>query len=392
MISGTLANVTIDAKEDSAMQSWIRLAVTITMLFHVDVARAAPIAEKPQSPCWILPWGIVDSAGKTGYVANAKGGIDALDLATGKLLWTYADANRPLTLSGNKLLAQIGEKGKANVIRIAFLNTANKGKRILLSDAVVFPQWVTTGLTHGRSFAAQGFVDKENLYLRWIARAWYAGGARPTPEIEKAARKNADGVVRVNLKTGKVTMLAANKAPKPPAPKIPAAVANAAFTRVYTAFGEETWVTTNGKQAVVVAMESKPGGQQAVLKRWDLTSGKALENIPLLFAPSLQIELSADGRHSLIRNTLPRPGGGQNDWLVYSTETGKQVGKFAHEEGTFQVSAIGDRVFYVVNKRQKGAPRFSMDQDRTLKAVNWKTGKDLWECALEPQKVLLPLP
>jgi hypothetical protein len=39
----------------------------------------------------------------------------------------------------------------------------------------------------------------------WQANAFYAGGARPSPEIEAAARKEASGFARIDLQSGKVT-------------------------------------------------------------------------------------------------------------------------------------------------------------------------------------------
>jgi hypothetical protein len=50
-------------------------------------------------------------------------------------------------------------------------------------------------------------LDINGLWLSWEARAWYAGGARPTPQIEKAARKDASGVARIDLDSGKVEPL-----------------------------------------------------------------------------------------------------------------------------------------------------------------------------------------
>src|SRR5262249_7038475 len=140
------------------------------------------------------------------------GAVACLDLATGKALWTSKDAVRPLALDGPRLLARTDAAGRPNAVKVVVLEAAS-GKKLSESDVVVFPEWVSVGLAHGRSFSASGVVDKGDLYLRWQARAWYAGGARPTPQIEAAARKNAEGVARIDLKSGKVEMLGADKMP-----------------------------------------------------------------------------------------------------------------------------------------------------------------------------------
>src|SRR5262249_45773248 len=54
-----------------------------------------------------LPQGIVDSGQTTAFVTNADKRITAVDLATGKPLWTSADIGRPLILAGQRLIAQL---------------------------------------------------------------------------------------------------------------------------------------------------------------------------------------------------------------------------------------------------------------------------------------------
>jgi hypothetical protein len=148
--------------------------------------------------------GVSDSAGKTGFFPNTIGGIDALDLATGKVLWSSKEANRPLVATNNRLFVQ---KGAA----IHVLDTADKGKLILEAKPLGFPGWVSVDVAYGRSFRSSASVEGKTLWLSWEARAFYAGGAPPPPEIEKAARKEAAGVARIDLDTGKIESLDVEK-------------------------------------------------------------------------------------------------------------------------------------------------------------------------------------
>jgi hypothetical protein len=116
---------------------------------------------------------------------------------------------RPLLATGKRLFAQAAVKGKANEVRVLVFDTTQKGKCVLQSDPIALAPWVAVGPAHGRSFASAARLDKGGLLYHWQARAWYAGGARPTPEIEQAARKEASGVALVKLETGKVVPLAA---------------------------------------------------------------------------------------------------------------------------------------------------------------------------------------
>jgi hypothetical protein len=152
--------------------------------------------------------GVANPAGKTGFFPNTSGGIDALDLATGRLLWTSKEANRPLLATENRLIVQ---QGNARQVRILILEASKQGKRVFESQPITFPDWVSVQVAYGRSFRSSARVDINGLWLSWEARAFYAGGARPTPQIEKAARQEASGVARVDLDTGKVEPLDADK-------------------------------------------------------------------------------------------------------------------------------------------------------------------------------------
>src|SRR5262249_61891171 len=102
------------------------------------------------------------------------------------------DATKPLAVSDKKLVAQAPEKGTGNAVRVVVLDGAQKGQKALESNAVSFPDWGSTGLAPGRSFASSASLDKNDRLLKWDARAWYAGGPRATPELENAARPAVD--------------------------------------------------------------------------------------------------------------------------------------------------------------------------------------------------------
>src|SRR5262249_9479270 len=146
----------------------------------------AAAEEKSQAPVF-LPGGVADPEGKIGYVTNPTGGIDAIDLESGKLLWATDDASRPLVAFDHKLAAQATVKDRPNSVRVLVLDSSDKGKRLLLSDPVVFPDWVVIGQAYGRSFESRGRVERGAVLLKWEAHAFYAGGAPPPPEVVAAA-------------------------------------------------------------------------------------------------------------------------------------------------------------------------------------------------------------
>ena len=79
--------------------------------------------------------------------------------------------------------AQVPVAGNANSVRIVVLDVKQKGKQVLESQAIVFPEWVSVTVTYGRTFSSQASVLSGELLLRWKANAFYAGGAPPPPEV-----------------------------------------------------------------------------------------------------------------------------------------------------------------------------------------------------------------
>src|SRR5262245_13109680 len=76
-----------------------------------------------------LPGGIANAAGRTAYLANANGGIDAVDLPTGALLWQTYEAQRPLLLVDDRLVAQAGVK--RNRLRILVFDVRQPDRCVL---------------------------------------------------------------------------------------------------------------------------------------------------------------------------------------------------------------------------------------------------------------------
>jgi hypothetical protein len=227
----------------------------------------------------LLPGGgVFDPAREVGYVPNPAGGIDALDLATGQLLWTREAVPGPLLATADRLYAQAPVKERANQVRVLALDTTQKGKVVRESEPITFPEWVMVGVAYGRSFRSTACLEQETLYLVWEARAWYAGGAAPPPEVERAARKEASGVAHIDLKSGRVEMLTGNQVPQGIPLQIPA---------------EPATVKVNGRVYTLVDRPgNKPGQpfQRERLLRAEDASGQVLWKRPIaapVFLPPL---------------------------------------------------------------------------------------------------------
>jgi outer membrane protein assembly factor BamB len=171
--------------------------MSVVLLAVVLAADPAPAGS------WVGPDVVASPDGKTVY-ARGKGGVEALDAATGKVVWASKAANRLAGASGTVAVAWVADEKAPNAFRVVALDSAT-GKTLGTSEAIKMPDWAATQKQRGRSFRIGATAAGGKVAVAWQANAYYAGGARPSPEIEEAARKEAAGVAAIDLATGKVT-------------------------------------------------------------------------------------------------------------------------------------------------------------------------------------------
>jgi hypothetical protein len=358
----------------------IRFAALLLSLLAAGVGRAAPVpgAATRGVP---FPGGVADADGKTAYVGCPKGrAIDAIDLATGEMRWRSTSAERPLAVVGNRLAALEPDGEKRNAARIVLVNTRD-GKEVLRTEPITFPDWVVITAPsrpgEGRAFGCRAVVDKGDLYVRWQASAAYWGGPVPSRETLEAARKNAEGVVRVDLGDGTFQMQAADRMPTV---KVPPEVEKEAARADPT--GTERAVTVVGDWAVAADRD----GAGVVLKRWDVATGKALEPITLREGRNLLGRVEPNGFALVTDHGDPR-----SCW-VYSVDGGKELGRLTLPEAAREVRVIGRRAYVLRLLPHEGKGANLFDQPRGVTAYELATGKELWTYPIEPEVHLPPPP
>ncbi len=175
------------------------------MLLLLAAVLAAPDDPKPAAVTMIGGGALVSPDAKLVFFPAKDGGIEAVDIANNKTLWTNKDANK-LAGGSDKFVFAWTAETKPLGLRLVTIDAAN-GKTVFKSDTIPLPDWASTSNGLGRTFRTAARADGDGVLVVWQANAFYAGGARPTPEIEKAARKEATGVVSIDPKTGKVAAL-----------------------------------------------------------------------------------------------------------------------------------------------------------------------------------------
>jgi hypothetical protein len=324
-------------------------------------------------------------------VPNDKKGIDAIDLANGETLWQTTESNKPLLAFEKRLVVWTPVKDRPHEIRLVVLDTSEKGKKVLESKPIELPEWVGFG-GYGHSFVAKANLEKSAVIVTWEAHARYAGGAAPTPEILKAATKDATGAARVNLENGKVETVDPKELEES-ALKLPESLEKVKSRQYWTGSDWKTAPLVCGDKASVLEVESAKDQEKMSLKIFDLATGKEKDTVKLLEGKSLWPQLSLDGRYlfvhqALVKEQLPA---GDFAWWVFELDTGKQICKLAYVQTTAGMTVVGDHALFLIGQEPRGRPN-RMNQPRSLQAVNLKTGKIVWEHPVEPLVILPPPP
>jgi hypothetical protein len=351
-----------------------------------------PRAAKAAAPI-PFPDGVIDPELRTAFVSNPKGGIQAIALDDGKVLWNNdACLAQPWLVDRTRLIAR-GE-------RVFVLDLKNEGKLARQCDLpypkVTIPERCTV------AFHLWGpRIVGDNLEARWYGvasidrrkgrpfafQAWIA--------FNKAAPV---GTVKINLDTGRVVL---QTDPKPAdvtnglmpeeakteqrvAPGLPAKLAG-----VWQQYHKDQngRITVLGKRLVGVSMTLLPVGNEYLkridLNAWDIKTGTAAEPVELVKDKAINIAnivLTEDRRHAGVVF-------GTSALTIYSLSDGKRLGNDVKGVFSPERAFVDGKRLYYSQLTGGGAAQ----TPNVLRALDLETGKVLWERALKPRNTI-PLP
>jgi hypothetical protein len=352
----------------------------------------APREPKPAEP---IPFadGVIDPDLRTAYVSSPKGGIQAVRLEDGKVLWTNDDCpGQPWVVAGRRLVAR-GER--------LFVLDLKEGKLLRECDAPAYPR-VAVPERCTVSFQLWGpHVAGDTLEAQWygVANIDRSKG-RPFPfEAWTAFNKAAPvGTVKVSLDTGKVAL---QSDPKPadvtaglvpgaakPEQRVPAELP-AKLAPMWQQYHKDqnARITVLGDRLVGVSMTLEPMGadflKKFVLNAWDLKTGEAAAPVELVRDKAINIAnvvLTEDRRHAAVVF-------GTSALAVYSLTDGKPVGAQVKGVHSPEKAFVEGKRLYYSRLGERGAaqtPSF-------LHALDLDSGKEAWQLPLKPRSTI-PLP
>jgi hypothetical protein len=354
-------------------------------------ARGAPAPDAKSAEPVPFPDGVADPERHTAFVSSPKGGIQAIRLEDGKVLWTNDDAAaRPLLVAGNRLVAQ-GE-------RLVVLDIREGGKQLRRCDAPTYPKVEVPDRCTVSFNLWEPRVAGDVLEAKWFAVALIdRSKGRPFnfagwTGFNKAAPV---GTVKVHLDTGKAEVQADPKKADVTAGLVPEAAkpelrTPAGLPEKLTAEWQQYHKDQNGRITVVdgrlvgVALVLEKVGQEynkhVVLNAWDLKTGKAAEPVELVKDKALalaNVMLTGDRRHAAVQFST-------SELTIFSLADGKAVATKVKGVSSPESAFVdGTRLYSVEPSGAAGG--------RELRAIDLKTGKTAWEHPLQPRSTI-PLP
>jgi hypothetical protein len=300
------------------------------------------------------------------------GGVDAVDLSAGKLLWTTTGAAKPLLLAGGRLVAQAESAVADNRLRLVVLDAKGGGEE-LLEATVPLPEDVSVAVDDGlgTTFRTTARLREGRAVVSWRYSRQEVSGARTGPD--DGVRVTA-GAVGMDLETGYAEPLAPEQLAPVPEGQVPDRVARSIEPG---SLRGPLWQI----EATLAGIERRRGdrGWHTVLRRWQADTGQALPEA-VLFGDELTFRYaSANGAHLLASQRLRPPGAGWA-WKIYSQETGEQVAEVRQPSPAAWFFLAGPSLFFEAppTARPSEPGRF-VDPSFKLRAIRLTNGEVLWE-------------
>lgn len=315
---------------------------------------------------------IVDSKNLAVYLMKPDDGIDAVNLSSGKLMWSSKSASKPLLLDGRLLLALSESAEPDNRLCLSVLDTQDKGK-LLHQSIVHLPENVRVRIDNGlgTSFAATARLEEGEAIVSWrYSRQLITGAAIPVD----TNGTDVDGTVRIDLKTGHAVSVSKGEVSQPAEIRLPKRV-----RRLVESGKLEGPMWQAGNVLAAVTRTIRNGEQSTILKRWTTKNGRAIPETVLSRDDFIYRYASPDGRYLLTSKPSDSAEPGWI-WRIYSIETGAVVAEVRNALPAAWFFLTPTRLVYELEPEGRNINGSKViDRPLRLHAVDLKTNKALWE-------------
>jgi hypothetical protein len=317
-----------------------------------------------------LPRGIADADGAMGFVSGG-GGVERLDLWTGRQVWGTDLVRYPIALWRARLLAFRTVAARPAELQVVALDIDRPEAPLFSSDPIPMPAWAPPSR---KDLHIDASIHGSELTLRWAAEKHYEGGAPPSREIELAAARSTIGAARVSLDTGAVDVGGAPRPVRKPSAEL-------------ADFREGEWRSepwTAGADHVQLVQSEVEGRQRLSIQLESAEAPGSSDRVVIAEGTALATVVSLDGAHVVVRNEASQ---GPEQATVFSIPRRQPVGTMTWEPGADEIVVLSDRVLYLVRQVERAATAQSLGASVTLlKARELRTDRLLWEHPLEREQ------
>jgi hypothetical protein len=290
----------------------------------------------PENSAALLEGVVISPRQGVAYVMRS-GGIDAVNLATGKLRWRSDKAAKPLALVGDRLIAQADSKGRKGLDLVAL--DARSGA-VRDSVRIPLPAGVVASVvdTPAGSFRVRTNSTASELMVSWEATGVGVAAQGYVESVDDGQAPDA-GLQAV---TGEAVLDMTSKA-----------------------------LTIKAEPSIRLAEAS------AVRSAIEELSSPAVAGIE-----GRQF-LSADGRHVLVTETVEAGSSlYRHRWTMYERASGARLGTVPALVSATPFVVIGTTLYHSVPAHTVRKDGKLVEHPTSLRAVNLKTGVESWKMAV----------
>ena len=221
----------------------------------------------------VVPGGVVAADERVAYLYGPHGGVDAVEVATGRQLWSDPIPQKPLAVADGLLLV---EAAGPDGLRLRVREVGAHGPVTATTAPLPLPTWALAGLRQGVSFeSAVEYAGGDRVRYQWWAERRWAQGMHPPRERDGAegqpAAQEESGALWVGLAHGTISKTQASPI-RPLHGLVPA-----------------SWMVEG------VSFALAADANRVTLRR-TRSDGRALPSIGLTIAAGTEARLSVDGR------------------------------------------------------------------------------------------------
>jgi len=328
--------------------TWGRFVVSLTLppLLAILLLPGAALGQtrsmRPAAPGGAtLHEGVVISPQHGFAYLMRRGGIDAVDLASGAVRWRSDKAAKPLALVGDRLIAQTGRGGNAlDLVDLdARSGAARESVRIPLPDGVA----ATLVDTPAGSFRVRAEAAGSELVVRWEATGVAVAAQGYMPAASEGLAPSLDGQ-GTNVVAGE-------------------AVLDLASSSLALKAGPEIRRTQSASMA------------RAALEELSAPAVAGAEGRQML---------SADGRHVLVteRVDVAEHPLQRHRWTLYERDSGTRLGSVPALVSATPFLVVGTTLYHPAPAHAVRQNNRFVEQPAVLRAVNLKTGAEMWKASV----------